>query len=70
MAMNLPPTRSRRARPHQAALPRSCLLPVMRSILPADPENRFSVRLFLTAIAIAFRCPMSTTSFLPRVMPV
>ena len=36
----------------------------------SSPENRFSVRLFLTAIASAFRCPMSTTSFFPRVMPV
>jgi hypothetical protein len=35
----------------------------------SNPENQFSVRLFLTAIASALRCPMSTTSFLPRVMP-
>ena len=36
----------------------------------SSPENRFSVRLFRTAIPSAFRCPMSTTSFLPRVIPV
>ncbi len=36
----------------------------------SSPENRFSVRLFRTAIASAFRWPMSTTGFLPRVMPV
>ena len=35
-----------------------------------NPENRFSVLLFLTAIPKAFRCPISTTNFLPRVMPV
>jgi len=34
----------------------------------SSPENRFSVRLFRTAIANAFRWPISTTSFLPRVM--
>jgi hypothetical protein len=33
-------------------------------------ENRLSVRLFLTAIPNTFRWPISTTSFLPRVMPV
>lgn len=38
--------------------------------LDSNPENRFSVRLFFTAIASAFRCPTSTTSFLPRVIPV
>jgi hypothetical protein len=27
----------------------------------SSPENRFSVRLFLTAIASAFRCPIRTT---------
>ncbi len=32
--------------------------------------NRCSVRLFLTAIASAFRWPTTTTSFLPRVTPV
>ncbi len=36
----------------------------------SNPENRCSVRLFLTAVANAFRWPMSTTSFLPRVIPV
>ena len=36
----------------------------------SNPENRLSVLLFRTAIASAFRCPTSTTSFLPRVMPV
>ena len=36
----------------------------------SSPENRFSVRLFLTAIPSAFLSPMSTTSFLPRVMLV
>jgi hypothetical protein len=36
----------------------------------SSPENLFSVRLFLTAIASAFRWPIRTTSFLPRVMPV
>jgi hypothetical protein len=34
--------------------------------LASSPENRFSVRLFLTAIATAVWCPMSTTRFLPR----
>ena len=38
--------------------------------LSSSPENRRSVRLFLTAIALAFRWPMSTTNLLPRVMPV
>ena len=33
-------------------------------------ENFCSTWLFLTAIAIAFRCPMSTTSRLPLVTPV
>lgn len=36
--------------------------------LASNPVNRLSVLLFLTAIA--FLCPISTTSFLPRVMPV
>jgi hypothetical protein len=35
----------------------------------SSPESLFSVRLFRTAIPSAFRCPMSTTSFFPRVMP-
>jgi hypothetical protein len=38
--------------------------------LASNPVNRLSVLLFLTAIARAFRCPINTTSFLPRVMPV
>ncbi len=38
--------------------------------LSNSPENRFSVRLFLTAIPSAFFCPIRMTSFLPRVMPV
>jgi hypothetical protein len=38
--------------------------------LASKPENRRSVLLLLTAMARAFRCPMTTTSFLPRVMPV
>jgi hypothetical protein len=36
----------------------------------SKPENLLSLRLFFTAIASAFRCPMITTSFLPRVVPV
>ena len=36
----------------------------------SNPENRCSVRLFFTAIPSARFCPISTTSFLPRVMPV
>jgi hypothetical protein len=38
--------------------------------LASSPENRCSCLLFLTAVAIAFRGPTSTTSFLPRVVPV
>ncbi len=38
--------------------------------LDSNPENRCSVRLSLTAIASAFRWPTTTTSSLPRVMPV
>ena len=38
--------------------------------LSSKPENLLSVRLFFTAIPNAFRCPMRTTSFLPRVTPV
>lgn len=38
--------------------------------LASSPENRFSVRLFRTAIAIAFFWPTSTTSRLPLVTPV
>ena len=38
--------------------------------LANSPENLRSVRLFFTAIPIAFLWPMSTTSFLPRVIPV
>ena len=37
--------------------------------LASNPENRFSVRLFFTAMPSAFRCPISTTSFLPRAGP-
>ena len=48
----------------------SLLPPEFAVSLVSSPENRFSVRLFRTAIPNAFRCPMSTTSFLPRVMPV
>ena len=38
--------------------------------LTSNPENRCSVLLFRTAIASAFRWPINTTSFFPRVMPV
>ena len=47
----------RRSRPDAGIIARS---------RASSPENRFSVRLFLTASASAFRWPMSTTSFLPR----
>jgi len=38
--------------------------------LSNNPENRFSVLLFLTATANAFFCPIKTTSFFPLVIPV
>jgi hypothetical protein len=38
--------------------------------LASSPEHRFSVLLFFPAIPSAFRWPISTTSFLPRVTPV
>ena len=36
----------------------------------SKPEYRRCVLLFDTAIRSAFRCPMSTTKFFPRVTPV
>jgi len=38
--------------------------------LDSNPEDRFSVRLFFTAIPSALRCPMSSNSYRPRLTPV
>ena len=38
--------------------------------LASSPENRLPVRLFFTAMDRAFRCPITITNLLPRVMPV
>jgi hypothetical protein len=38
--------------------------------LASSPEYRIRGRLLCTAILSAFFCPMITTSFLPRVIPV
>jgi|SRR5438874_1419482 len=48
--------------------PAACCPPLRR--LASNPEYRLCVRSLCTAMAIAFFCPISTTSFLPRVIPV
>ena len=55
------PTNNPMAAPDLQAFPLS---------LASSPENRLPVRLFFTTMARAFRCPITITSFLPRVMPV